>query len=144
MDARPHPAARHAAKQAARTEQRLLARITQLEAGGPVDCGPVVHPDGMVNQIEGVVGFALSHLFYEEVKVKDGGIGSSNFDDYPILRLSETPEINVHLVKSNEPIGGIGEPGYPPLGPAVLNALFDVTGTRVKKLPLAPTIGIQG
>jgi isoquinoline 1-oxidoreductase beta subunit len=109
-----------------------------------VDCGPVVHPDGMVNQIEGAVGFALSHLFFEEVELRDGGVASSNFDDYPILTCNQMPQVRVVAIDSEEAIGGIGEPGYPPLGPAVLNALFDATGTRVKKLPLAPTYGIQG
>jgi isoquinoline 1-oxidoreductase beta subunit len=109
-----------------------------------VDCGPVVHPDGMVNQIEGVVGFALSHLMYEEVKISGGGATSANFDDYPILRMDAMPEVTVVAVESEEAIGGIGEPGYPPLGPAVLNALFDATGVRIRKLPLAGQLADQG
>jgi len=109
-----------------------------------VDCGPVVHPDGMVNQIEGVVGFALSHLVGEEVVVENGGVKSANFDDYPILSCAQMPEVEVVAIDSEEEIGGIGEPGYPPLGPAVLNALFDATGVRIKKLPLAGQLADQG
>ena len=109
-----------------------------------VDCGPVVHPDGMVSQIEGAIGFALSHLLAEEVEIKDGGTVSSNFDDYPILTLAQMPEIQVVAIESEEEIGGIGEPGYPPLGPAVLNALFDAAGVRVKRLPLDRGLKVQG
>jgi len=102
-----------------------------------VDCGPVVHPDGLKSQIEGVVGFALSALMSEEITIKNGSVQQSNFDDYPLLRLKEMPDVRVITIDSEDDIGGIGEPGYPPLGPAVLNALFDATGQRVRKLPLA-------
>jgi isoquinoline 1-oxidoreductase beta subunit len=102
-----------------------------------VDCGPVVHPDGLKSQIEGVVGFALSALMREEITIKNGSVQQSNFDDYPPLRLKEMPNVTVVTIDSEDDIGGIGEPGYPPLGPAVLNALFDATGKRVRKLPLA-------
>ena len=61
---------------------------------------------------------------------------AANFDDYPILRLKDMPEVRVVAIDSEEEIGGIGEPGYPPLGPAVLNALYDATGRRIRKLPL--------
>jgi isoquinoline 1-oxidoreductase beta subunit len=102
-----------------------------------VDCGPVVHPDGLNSQIQGVVAFALSALMREEITIKNGGVQQSNFDDYPPLRLKEMPAVTVITIDSEDDIGGIGEPGYPPLGPAVLNALFDATGRRVRKLPLA-------
>ncbi len=102
-----------------------------------VDCGPVVHPDGLKSQIEGVVGFALSALMREEITIKNGSVQQSNFDDYPLLRLKEMPDVTVITIDSEDDIGGIGEPGYPPLGPAVLNALFDATGQRVRRLPLA-------
>jgi isoquinoline 1-oxidoreductase beta subunit len=109
-----------------------------------VDCGPVVHPDGMISQIEGAIGFALSHLMAEEVEIKNGGTVSSNFDDYPMLSMAQMPEVEVVAIESEEQIGGIGEPGYPPLGPAVLNALFDATGVRVKRLPLDRGFMVQG
>jgi len=102
-----------------------------------VDCGPVVHPDGLAAQMEGVTAFALSHLLREEITVAKGRIQQSNFDDYRIMRLREMPAVTVVAIDSEDEIGGIGEPGYPPLGPAVLNALFDATGQRVRRLPLA-------
>ncbi len=101
-----------------------------------VDCGPVVHPDGVRAQMQGAVAFALSGLFHEEITVRDGRIQQGNFDDYQVLTMAEMPEITVVTIDSEDTIGGIGEPGYPPLGPAVLNALFDATGVRVRKLPL--------
>jgi len=102
-----------------------------------VDCGPVVHPDGLRAQMEGAVCLALSALLREEITIKDGRVVESNFDDYPILRLDEMPPVEVLTIDGEDPIGGIGEPGYPPLGPAVLNALYAATGKRVRKLPLA-------
>jgi len=68
----------------------------------------------------------------------NGGVKSSNFDDYKILSMSETPEIEVHIVKSTDKIGGIGEPGVPPVAPAVANAFFNATGVRIRRLPLDP------
>ena len=101
-----------------------------------VDCGPVVHPDGLRAQLEGVVAFALSGLLYEAVTIKDGRVEQGNFDDYPVLRLDEMPRVDVVTIDSQDSIGGIGEPGYPPLGPAVLNALHAATGRRVRRLPV--------
>jgi isoquinoline 1-oxidoreductase beta subunit len=109
-----------------------------------IDCGPVVHPDGMRNQIEGGIGFALSHLLSEEVRIRAGGTVSANFDDYRILAGADMPEVEVVAIESEEAIGGVGEPGYPPLGPAVLNALFAATGVRIRKLPLAGQLADQG
>jgi isoquinoline 1-oxidoreductase beta subunit len=121
-----------------------MATVSTSPAGWPVvheilsvvDCGPVVHPDGLASQMEGVTAFALSHLMGEEITLDKGRVMQSNFDDYPMLRLREMPEVTVVAIDSEEEIGGIGEPGYPPLGPAVLNALYDATGQRVRKLPL--------
>jgi len=101
-----------------------------------VDCGPVVHPDGLRSQIQGGIAYALSGLLHEEILIRDGAVVPSNFDDYPVLTLDEMPAVEVVTVPSEDAIGGIGEPGYPPLGPAVLNALFDATGIRVRRLPL--------
>jgi isoquinoline 1-oxidoreductase beta subunit len=72
------------------------------------------------------------------VKFANGGVESVNFDDYPIIRMSEVPEIEVHIVKSTDKIGGIGELGVPPLAPAVANAFFNATGVRIRRIPLTP------
>jgi isoquinoline 1-oxidoreductase beta subunit len=103
-----------------------------------VDCGPVVNPDPLVAQIEGAITMGLSASLKEEVKFANGGVASANFEDYEILRMSETPEIEVHVIKNNDRIGGIGEPGVTPVAPAVANALFNATGVRIRRLPLTP------
>jgi isoquinoline 1-oxidoreductase beta subunit len=103
-----------------------------------VDCGPVINPGPLVEQIEGGVTIALSTALKEEVKFAKGGVATSNFDDYHIIRMSEVPEIEVHMVKSTDKIGGIGELGVPPLAPAVANAFFNATGVRIRRIPLTP------
>jgi isoquinoline 1-oxidoreductase beta subunit len=103
-----------------------------------VDCGPVINPGPLVEQIEGGIVMALSTALKEEVKFANGGVASVNFNDYPILRMSEVPEIEVHMVKSTDKIGGIGELGVPPLAPAVANAVFNATGVRIRRIPLTP------
>jgi len=105
-----------------------------------VDCGPVVNPGPLVEQIEGGITMALSTALKEEVKFAKGGVATSNFDDYPIIRMSEVPEIEVHMVKSTDKIGGIGELGIPALAPAVANAVFNATGARIRRIPLTPEI----
>ncbi len=105
-----------------------------------VDCGPVVNPDPLVAQIQGGIINSLSTALKEEVKFANGGVKSANFDDYNVMRMSEVPEIEVHIVKSNEKIGGIGELGVPPAAPAVANAFFNATGVRIRRIPLTPKI----
>jgi isoquinoline 1-oxidoreductase beta subunit len=105
-----------------------------------VDCGPVINPGPLVEQIEGGTILALSTALKEEVKFDKGGVASSNFGDYPIIRMSEIPEIEVHIVKSTDKIGGIGELGVPPLAPAVANAFFNATGVRIRRIPLTPKV----
>jgi isoquinoline 1-oxidoreductase beta subunit len=101
-----------------------------------VDCGTVIDPDLVRAQMEGAVIFALSAALRGEITLREGRIEQSTFEDYPILTLAETPRIEVHLVESPEPPGGVGEPGVPPLAPALANALFAATGRRVRELPL--------
>ena len=74
----------------------------------------------------------------EKVEFANGGVKSANFDDYKLLRMSEVPEIEVHIIKSTEKIGGIGEPPVTPIAPAIANALFNLTGVRIRRLPLDP------
>jgi len=113
------------------------SRVHVVRVLSCIDCGPVVHPDGVRSQMEGVVAFALSALLREEITIRDGRVEQGNFDDYPILRLDEMPEVEVIMIDSDDAIGGVGEPGYPPLGPAVLNAVFAASGRRVRRLPLS-------
>jgi isoquinoline 1-oxidoreductase beta subunit len=103
-----------------------------------VDCGPVVNPDPIIAQMEGGITMALSTTLKEEIQFANGGVVSGNFEDYPILRMSETPEIEVHIIKSNDDIGGIGELGIPATAPAVANAVFNASGARVRRMPLTP------
>jgi isoquinoline 1-oxidoreductase beta subunit len=103
-----------------------------------VDCGPVVNPGPLEAQIQGAVAMGVSTTLFEEVQFAKGGVASANFDDYRLIRMSENPEVHVHIVKSNEDIGGIGEPGVMPLAPAVANAVFNATGARVRRMPLTP------
>lgn len=105
-----------------------------------VDCGPVINPGPLVEQMESCVIMGLSTALKEEVQFARGGASSLNFEDYHILRMSEVPEIEVRMVKSTDKIGGIGEPGLPPTAPAVANALFNATGLRIRRIPLTPEI----
>lgn len=108
-----------------------------------VDCGPVINPGPLVEQIEGGTIMALSTALKEDVKFANGGVTSENFNDYPILRMSEVPEIEVHIVKSTDRIGGIGELGVTALAPAVANAFFNATGVRVRRIPLTPKVVME-
>ena len=100
------------------------------------DCGTVVNPDAVAAQMEGAIVFALSAALHGEITLRDGAVEQSSFEDYPILRMRDTPRIEVHLVSSREPPGGAGEPGVPPVAPAVANAVFAATGERLRRLPL--------
>ena len=101
-----------------------------------VDCGIVVNPDTVKAQIEGGVVFGIGGALYGEVTLKNGRVEQSNFNDVRVLRINETPAIEVHLVRNGEPPGGIGEPGTAVTAPALANALFAATGKRIRKLPL--------
>jgi isoquinoline 1-oxidoreductase subunit beta len=101
-----------------------------------VDCGRYVNPGIIEAQVQGAVIFGLTAAFYDELTFEKGRIQQSNFHDYPMLRINETPEIEVHIVKNNEKSGGIGEPGVPCAAPAVANAIYAATGKRIRKLPI--------
>lgn len=100
-----------------------------------VDCGVPIDPDVVVAQIQGAIGFALSTVFRNQVTLNKGLVEQSNFDDYEPTRMREMPAVEVYLVPSTEHPSGIGEPGVPPLAPAVGNALFAATGVRRTSLP---------
>lgn len=101
-----------------------------------VDCGIAVNPNIITQQMESAVIFGLSAALYGEVTIKDGKVVQSNFHDYPVLRINEAPQIEVVIIPSAEPPEGIGEPGVPPIAPAVANAVFKLTGQRLRSLPL--------
>jgi isoquinoline 1-oxidoreductase beta subunit len=86
--------------------------------------------------MESAIVYGLSATLYGEITLEDGRVEQGNFDDYPVLRMPEMPQIDVHLLDTGEAPGGIGEPGTPPVGPAVANALFKLTGVRVRELPI--------
>ncbi|MBI4963229.1 MAG: xanthine dehydrogenase family protein molybdopterin-binding subunit [Desulfomonile tiedjei] len=115
---------------------KKTGKITVHRIVAAVDCGPTVNPGPIVEQIEGGIILALSTVLKEEIKFANGGVKSANFDDYPVIKMSEVPEIEVHVVKSTEKIGGIGELGVPACAPAVANAFFKATGVRIRRLPL--------
>jgi isoquinoline 1-oxidoreductase beta subunit len=101
-----------------------------------VDCGRVVNPNIIRDQMESGIVFGLSAALHGAITFKNGQVEQSNFHDYPILRMYEMPEIEVHIAKSEEPPGGVGEPGVPPIAPAVANAVFSATGKRIRRLPI--------
>lgn len=101
-----------------------------------VDCGTAVNPDGVRAMAEGAVNFALTPVLGGEITIKDGAVEQSNFHDCQVLRIQQSPVIEVHIVPSTEAPQGMGEPGVPPLAPAVANAVFAATGVRVRRLPI--------
>jgi isoquinoline 1-oxidoreductase subunit beta len=101
-----------------------------------VDCGMVVNPNTIEAQVQGGIIFGITAALYSEITIKDGRVEQSNFTDYRMLRIHETPPIDVHIVKSTEAPGGIGEPGTAALAPAITNAIFAATGKRLRQLPV--------
>jgi isoquinoline 1-oxidoreductase subunit beta len=103
-----------------------------------VDCGIPVNPDTIRAQIEGAIMFGTTAALYGEITLKDGRVEQGNFDSYQILRMDEAPVVEVHIVQSTEPPGGIGETGTSAIAPAIANAIFAATGKRLRKLPVDP------
>jgi len=101
-----------------------------------IDCGPVINPDTVRAQMQGGIIFALSAALYGEITLEGGRVKQSNFHDYPLVRMHEAPAVEVHIAESRDEMGGTGEPGVPPLAPAVANALFALTGRRQRRLPI--------
>lgn len=101
-----------------------------------VDCGTPINPDIVRAQLEGAILFGLSAALLESVDIRDGQVEQSNFHDYPILRLADSPPVDVHIIESTAFPGGIGEAGTPGIAPAVANAIFAATGQRLRELPL--------
>ena len=101
-----------------------------------VDCGTVVNPDTVQAQIQSAIMFGITAALYGEITLKDGRVEQANFDTYQLLRMDEAPAIEVHIVQSFEPPGGMGEAGTSAIVPAVTNAIFAATGKRLRKLPI--------
>ena len=101
-----------------------------------VDCGVAVNPDVIRAQMEGGIGFGLSAALYSAITLKGGRVEQGNFNDYPALRIDAMPKVEVYIVPSAEKPTGVGEPGVPPIAPAVANAIFAATGQRLRNLPL--------
>ena len=143
----PLPAGVHRGIAVAQSFGSYVAEVAEVSIGkdgkvrvhrvvGAVDCGMIVNPEIIRHQIESAIVYGLSAALYGKITFKDGRVEQSNFHDYPVLRIDEMPKVEVHIVASSEPPGGIGEPGLPPLAPAVANAIFAATGKRLRKLPI--------
>ena len=106
------------------------------EAFVVLDCGTFINPNTCIAQMEGAVVFGLSLAMIGEITLEQGQVVQGNFDDYPVLRIGDCPEIQVELVESEELPAGVGEPGVPPVAPALVNAIYSASGKRVRKLPI--------
>ncbi len=127
--------------------QTIVAHVAEITLGQggllkvdrvvtAVDAGMAVNPDGMKAQIEGGIIYGLSAALNGEITIDKGAVVQANFPDYEVVRLADCPQIEIHLLTSDAPLGGAGEPSVPPLAPAVANAVFSATGTRIRSLPL--------
>lgn len=125
----------------------LVAQVAEIAMDGrggfkvvkvtcAVDCGIAINPDNVKAQMEGAIGYGLGHALRNEITLTDGVVDQANFDTYEPLRLSEMPVVDVHILPSANPPTGAGEPGTPPIAPAVANAVFNATGQRLRKLPM--------
>jgi len=144
--ARP-PVGRHRGIALWQFGETFVAEVAEvsLEQGGAVrvhrvvcaiDCGIVVNPDTVVAQTQSNIVYGLTAALYGEIDIDRGRVVQSNFHDYPMLRLAQMPEVEVHLVRSDAPPGGVGEAALPAIAPAVCNAVFAATGKRVRRLPI--------
>jgi isoquinoline 1-oxidoreductase beta subunit len=105
-----------------------------------VDCGPVVNPSIVEAQMQSGIVYGLTAALYGAITVMRGRVVESNFNNYQMLRMAEMPVIEVHIVPSTDSQGGVGEPGTPPIAPAVCNAIFALTGKRIRKLPIGKVV----
>jgi isoquinoline 1-oxidoreductase beta subunit len=105
-----------------------------------VDCGTVVNPDTVRAQIQSAIVFGITAALHGQITLKDGRVEQTNFDTYQMLRMNEAPAIDVYIVQSFEPPGGMGEAGTSAIVPAVTNAIFAATGKRLRKMPVDTTV----
>ncbi|MEJ2347327.1 MAG: xanthine dehydrogenase family protein molybdopterin-binding subunit [Gammaproteobacteria bacterium] len=143
---RPLPKGRFRGVAVAEAFTSYCAQVAEVSvAGGQVrvhrvvcaiDCGTVVNPNTVEAQMESAIVYGLTAALKGEITIKGGAVQQGNFDDYQMLRMNEMPEVEVHIVRNGEAPGGIGEPGTPPIAPAVANAVFAATGKPVRSLPI--------
>jgi isoquinoline 1-oxidoreductase beta subunit len=100
-----------------------------------IDCGRAINPDTVEQQVESGIIFGLTAALYGEITIENGAVAEGNFPDYDMVRMAQTPEIQVHIVESGEELGGLGEPATPPIAAAVANAAYILTGQRIRELP---------
>jgi isoquinoline 1-oxidoreductase/isoquinoline 1-oxidoreductase beta subunit len=117
-------------------------RIRVHEVLCVVDCGTAVNPDVIRAQMEGAIMFGLTAALDGEIEIEEGAVKQSNFHDYPILRMTEAPKVRVVIIDSQDAPTGVGEPGLPPIAPAVANAVYRATGQRLRAMPLAKTLEV--
>jgi isoquinoline 1-oxidoreductase beta subunit len=123
---------------AVEVNDRGQLRIPRVDIA--VDAGLTIHPDRVRSQFEGAAVFGTSIALMGEITAADGKVLQSNFDNYPVARMPEAPYVtHVHVIPSTEPPAGVGEPGVPPMAPAICNAVFAATGKRIRELPLRRT-----
>ena len=139
------PAGRFRGVAVAESFGTVVAEIAEIsvENGQPkvhrvvcaVDCGIAINPDNVRAQMEGGIGFGLGAVLKSKLTLDKGRIVEGNFDGYEVLRLDEMPAVEVHIVPSEAKPSGVGEPGVPPIGPAVANAFYQATKRRIRALP---------
>ncbi len=125
----------------------VVAQVVEVDVTGPeprvvhvwcaADPGYAINPDGFTAQIESGIIYGLTAALYGNITIENGAVVQSNFHDYPILRMDEAPQISVEIINSGAKVGGGGEPGTPPIAPALANAVFAATGVRVRSQPIA-------
>jgi isoquinoline 1-oxidoreductase beta subunit len=113
-------------------------KVSIPRADVALDCGLVINPDRVQAQLEGAAIMGISNALYSNLTIKQGRVEQSNFGDYLVARTDITPQTHVHIVDSQAPPGGVGEPGVPPIAPAICNAIFAATGKRIRALPIDP------
>ncbi|MGY0582815.1 MAG: molybdopterin cofactor-binding domain-containing protein, partial [Paraglaciecola chathamensis] len=111
-------------------------KVTVLEMHSVIDAGRVVNPDRVKSQQEGAMIFGLSIALMGEITIKEGAIEQSNYHDYTVLRMHQSPKIVTHIVESDAAPGGVGEPGVPPVAASVTNAIYHASGKRIRALPI--------
>ena len=102
-----------------------------------IDAGTTINPDRVKSQMEGAATFGMSIALHGEITARDGAVVEGNYDTYPVVRMNEAPRaIHAHIMESTALPGGVGEPGVPPVAPAIVNAYYAATGNRIRELPL--------